>query len=264
MKTHLLIIDPQIDFCDPNRGTLYVPGAEHDITRLAEMLNNHSDQIDAVHVTLDSHHVFDIAHPVFWKDAEGAHPAPFTIIHSADIEAGRWQPVKQELYERALSYAKALESDGRYDLIIWPLHCLIGSEGHGISQPLFDALKAWEAKGTPVNYVHKGENPLTEHYSAIKAEVPDPADPATQPNTALLASLKDADTILIAGEAASHCVANTVRDIAAAFGSPEAIRKIVLLTNATSPVTGFEGLAEKFVQDLKAMGMRTSTTAEWV
>ena len=262
MTTQLLIVDPQVDFCDPARGALYVPGAEHDIARLADLLSRFGSRIDAVHVTLDTHHAFDIAHPVSWKDAAGAHPAPFTTIRAADIAAGRWRPVKPELFDRVLAYARALEAGGRYDLTIWPPHCLIGSEGHAVAQPLFDALKAWESRGTPVDYVRKGENPLTEHYSAVKAEVPDPSDPQTQPNTALLASLNTADIVLVAGEAASHCVANTVRDIAAAFGD-QAVQKLVLLTDATSPVAGFEGLEKEFVQDLTALGMRFGTTTDW-
>ena len=33
-RIELLVIDPQVDFCDPARGALYVPGAEHDMARL--------------------------------------------------------------------------------------------------------------------------------------------------------------------------------------------------------------------------------------
>jgi nicotinamidase-related amidase len=32
VKSHLLVIDPQVDFCDPS-GSLYVPGAEDDMGR---------------------------------------------------------------------------------------------------------------------------------------------------------------------------------------------------------------------------------------
>jgi len=33
-QIELLVIDPQVDFCDPQRGSLYVPGAEHDMNSI--------------------------------------------------------------------------------------------------------------------------------------------------------------------------------------------------------------------------------------
>ena len=59
-NTQLLIIDPQFDFCDPT-GALYVKGAEHDIARLATLINRAKDYIDDVRVTLDSHQPVHIA-----------------------------------------------------------------------------------------------------------------------------------------------------------------------------------------------------------
>ena len=73
-KVELLIIDPQVDFCDPKVGALYVPGAEHDMNRLAAMIRRLNNKIDDIHVTLDSHHLIHIAHPIFWKDS-GDHKA---------------------------------------------------------------------------------------------------------------------------------------------------------------------------------------------
>ena len=77
---HLIVIDPQVDFCDPS-GSLYVKGADQDMQRLATMVRRLKDKIRDIHVTLDSHQIVHIAHPIFWKDgATGAHPNPFTII----------------------------------------------------------------------------------------------------------------------------------------------------------------------------------------
>mgnify|MGYP003665380095 CR=1 FL=1 len=81
MKIHLLIIDPQNDFCNPN-GSLYVPGADEDVKRLAGLVHRMKDKIDDIHVTLDSHRKVDIAHPIWWKDASGAHPGPVAGIHT--------------------------------------------------------------------------------------------------------------------------------------------------------------------------------------
>ena len=60
MNIQLLIIDPQNDFCDP-KGSLFVPGADGDMTRLATMIDRISPKLADIHVTLDSHHLVDIA-----------------------------------------------------------------------------------------------------------------------------------------------------------------------------------------------------------
>lgn len=134
-------------------------------------------------------------------------------------------------------------------------------------------MKNWEGKkpGRMVDYVTKGSNPFTEHFSAIQAEVPDPKDPGTQVNTRLIKSLLEADDVLIAGEASSHCVANTVRDIANNFGSDDFVKKLVYLTDASSAVDSVDGngkhfseYAKEFVQDLVKRGVRTSTTVDFL
>ncbi|MCA1595014.1 MAG: cysteine hydrolase family protein [Chloroflexi bacterium] len=264
MKTHLVIIDPQTDFCDPS-GALYVKGAEDDIRRLAAMVRKTAGGLDDIHVTLDSHRVIDVAHPVFWKASDGTHPAPFTIISAAEVETGRWTPTLPSLYRRMLDYVRALEANQRYPLCIWPPHCLIGSVGHTVVPELLAALQGWEQQRFGlVDFVTKGSNPWTEHYSAVCADVPDPSDPGTQINTRFIQTLMDADQVAIAGEAGSHCLANTVRDIANSFGDDSAVKRLVLLEDATSPVPGFEPLQDAFVKEMKARGMQISTTRDFL
>jgi nicotinamidase-related amidase len=144
MRLHGLIIDPQEDFCNPN-GTLFVPGAETDMARLAAMVRRLGSRITNLHVTLDSHHTLDIAHPIWWQDAEGGHPAPFTIITPDDLAAGRWQAADPASRDRSEAYVRHLAANGRYPLCIWPYHCLIGSAGHAVVPDLFGALREWEA-----------------------------------------------------------------------------------------------------------------------
>ncbi|GLR14629.1 hypothetical protein GCM10007907_34190 [Chitinimonas prasina] len=258
-KTQLLIIDPQNDFCDIPGAALPVPGAQADMQRLAGLVARIGQQLDAIHVTLDTHNPLDIAHPGWWQDAAGASPAPFTVISVDDVRQGRWQARDASQAARSLAYVQTLAERGRYQLIIWPEHCLLGSWGHNVEATLFAALLQWgRTQLRTVNYVTKGINPTTEHYSAIQAEVPDDADPDTLVNQALLARLRQADTILIAGEALSHCVASTVRDLAEQLG-PGHIGKLMLLTDCASPVSGFESLGRHFVEEMSAMGMRTMT-----
>ena len=215
-------------------------------------------------MTVDSHHLVDIAHPIFWQDERGSHPAPFTIISAEDVEAGRWTAAQPEARQRAAAYVQALDRHGRYPLCIWPPHCLLGSRGHDVLPVLFDALQGWERRYAVVDYIQKGSNIYTEHYSAIQADVPDPADPGTQVNTALVESLKQADILAVAGEAGSHCVANTVRDLADQFGDDRLLSKIVLLRDAVSPVGGFEAFENSFISEMTARGMRLSTTTEFL
>ena len=262
MQVQLLVIDPQIDFCDPN-GALSVAGADGDMARLAQMIERLAPRLDRIHVTLDSHHLVDIAHPIFWQDEGGNSPAPFTIISAEDVEAGRWKAAQPQARDRAAAYVQALARHGRYPLCIWPPHCLLGSRGHDVQPALFDALQAWEQRYAVVDYVQKGSNIYTEHYSAIQADVPDPSDPSTQVNTALIEALKQADIVAVAGEAGSHCVANTVRDLAQ-FGGEQLASKIVLLRDAVSPVGGFEAFQDSFISELTGQGMRLSTTAEFL
>jgi nicotinamidase/pyrazinamidase len=68
--------------------------------------------------------------------------------------------------------------------------------------------------------VLKGQNPLTEQYSAFRAEVPRADDPRTQLNTPLLDAPGPATTCwLVAGEALSHCVAASGQDMLAHWGA---------------------------------------------
>ena len=85
---HLLVIDPQNDFCDPN-GSLYVPGAQDDMDRLASLIDKMRDRLTDIHVTMDSHRKVDISHPIWFKDARGHHPDPFTVVTAEDLDAGR-------------------------------------------------------------------------------------------------------------------------------------------------------------------------------
>ena len=263
MRLEFLIIDPQNDFSDAPGAALPVPGASADAERLAGVLDRLGDRIAAIHVTLDTHQLVDISHPIFWRDNNGHPPPPFTQITVADVEQGVWRAFQPEHQLRALEYVRALRDNGRYTLTIWPPHCLVGSWGHGVMPAVAGALQRWEeARFTRVDYVTKGHNPWTEHYSAVRADVPDPADPGTQLNTRLIRTLENADVVALSGQALSHCVANTVRDIADCMGQ-ESIRKLVLIEDTSSPVPGFEDLARQFLADLRQRGMQTAKAAEF-
>lgn len=266
MKVYLLVIDPQTDFCSPN-GSLSVAGAHDDMVRLATMVkSNH--RIDDIYVTLDSHPRIHIAHPNFWRNSKGQMPAPFTQITAQDVRDGIWTPVKLSLQKRALDYVQKLDASKRYGLTIWPIHCVIATPGHCVYAPFQEALNEWQDKRIAVpTYITKGTNVFTEHYSAIKAEVPDPEDAGTQINVQFLQAVNEADIVLLAGEAGSHCLANTIRDAVDWFGTQTGddsfTKKLVLLEDCTSPVTGFEPQQDAMIKDMVAKGMRVSKSTDW-
>jgi len=272
----LLIIDPQNDFCDvpasyrpvdPLTGAIAAPalpvaGAHADMLRTAAFIRAAGSALTDITITLDSHHHIDIAHPTCWQRADESAVTPFTTITAKQVRAREFQPRDPAALPRALAYLDELEARGRYTLMAWPVHCEIGTWGHGIHADVLAACNAWEeAQLRGVRKVTKGENPWTEHYSAIQAEVPDADDPHTQLNAALLAELDKADTLLITGEASSHCVRATTEHIVANLpgGRPE---RVVLLTDCMSPVGGFEAQHTAFLAGMRALGVRLMTSVE--
>ena len=269
LNTHLLIIDPQNDFCDlpeswrpldPVSGqrlapALPVAGAHADMLRLAELIVRLSPRLAGITITLDSHHRLDIAHPTFWQTGEGLPVPSFTPITSAQTRAGRYLPRDPSALPRALAYMDELERRGRYTLMVWPVHCEIGSWGHGVHAAVKAAYNRWEeTQLKAARKVIKGSNPWTEHYSALQAEVPDPSDPDTQMNTSLIAELDRADHLLVAGEAGSHCVRASVEHLADNLPSGQ-LGKITLITDCISPVAGFEAQQQEFFEAMRARGL---------
>lgn len=267
-KTHLICIDPQNDFCITNgpggeKGTLVVGGADGDMARLAAFISKNENRLSKIHCTLDSHQSVHIAHPIFWVNTKGEHPAPFSLITADDVKNGVWRCFNPRFQGRAQAYVDALAKNGRYVLCIWPAHCLIGSWGHSIVPSVQQALTNWEVnRFAKINFVAKGSNLFTEHYSGVQADVPDDSDPSTKLNTSLIDSLTEADEILITGEALSHCVASTITDVATQFGDDN-VKKFTLLQDTTSSVPGFEKLGQEFIARMVKKGMNLTTTKDW-
>jgi nicotinamidase-related amidase len=271
---HLLVIDPQNDFCDlpdsyrpqdpvsrqPLAPSLPVAGAHQDMLRLAGLINRGRAGLTAISVTLDSHHRFDIAHPTFWIAADGVPVAPFTEITAADVRAEKFLPRHPAALPLALNYLDKLEAAGRYQLMVWPVHCEIGTWGNNVHADVRAAYSRWEEAALGiVAKLAKGSNPWTEHYSAVMAEVPDADDPDTQFNVKFVDNLAEADHIYVAGEAGSHCVKATVEHIAdyfAAHHGAAALAKLTLIVDCISPVAGFEPQYQAFLQAMGARGVR--------
>jgi nicotinamidase/pyrazinamidase len=257
-KTALLIIDAQVDFCDP-RGALFVPGAERDVVNIARLIAIEGEKLDSIFVTLDTHHVIDIAHPLFWEDQNGNTIAPFTLITSKAVVDGRWIPRYDKEY--VLSYLKTLENQGEFQHFIWPEHCLVGSKGAALDDTILDALLAWTHRtGKDYIAVSKGINPLTEHFGVFKAQVTIEAAPETDVNRSFLSELENFDRVLVAGEARSHCVATSIRQIVQL--APSLIPKVTVLTDCISDVTNWGHLADPIFEEALQKGMQFKTSDE--
>jgi nicotinamidase-related amidase len=280
LSVYLLVIDPQKDFMDDPDSALPVPGANEDMRRCAAMINRVGRRIRDIYATLDSHHVIDVGHPSMWENADGVMPAPFTIIPPSDIEDGVWAPRRpnakpsqlggKTLQEYMVGYARRLETNGNYPLMVWPEHCVIGTPGHTVQSDLMVAIHQWERDHfANAGFVTKGTNTFTEHYGALMAEVPMASDPSSGLNTELLEVLADADIVAIAGEALSHCVKSTVTQIADNIGG-EHVKKFHILTDCSSPVPkvgdgpDFPAIAEEWLKEMERRGMTLTTSTEFL
>ena len=65
------------------------------------------------------------------------------------------------------------------------------------------------------------------------------------------------DVIWLAGEAKSHCVANTLKQM---FDYPEIIRRLVILEDCMSNISGCEDLAISIYEKAACMGARFVTS----
>src|SRR5690606_24582030 len=139
-------------------------------------------------------------------------------------------------------YVHALEAEAKKVLTIWPYHVMLGGVGNALDPVLWSAV-IWHglARKTQPAWVVKGMLPHTEHYSAIQPEIPPPSTaPGAEAggrNQAMLDALTAHDYVLIAGEAESHCVLETLEDIVEALaGQPERLRRLYVLQDCMSPV----------------------------
>ena len=230
----LLLVDMQVDFCH-EQGTLYTPGASGDMRRTIEFLFRHAPQITRIMCSLDTHLPHQIFHPAWWVDAEGNPPAPLTVITHEDVEKGKWRPVRETDWSK--DYVRKLEQNAQKQLMIWPYHVPRGGVGHLVDPEVWSAV-FWHsiARNTQPIWWGKGMNPRTEHYSAVQPEVI-PNEEQEQKAEEFLRRVADFDYVAVAGEAASHCVLETMEDIVEAFrDDPDHLKRIALLTDCTSPV----------------------------
>jgi nicotinamidase-related amidase len=260
-RVHALLIDVQKDFCFPE-GTLYVggrsgTGAIDDSRRLAEFLYRNAAVITGITATFDTHHAHQIFFVSFWVDADGQPPAPHRVVTVDDLDSGRLRPnpdlvpwlghgQAEWLSRQARYYCQELEKAGKYQLYLWPPHCILGSDGHALVGVIQEA-RMFHAflRSAPDRSEIKGRNALSEFYSVFSTEVLGLHDGGEggERNTALLDDLLAEDAIIVAGQAESHCVKSSIEDLLAEIRlrDPGLARKVYVLVDCMSSVAVPDG-----------------------
>ena len=295
---HLLLIDVQKDFCFPE-GSLFVAGrsgrgAVDDSRRIAELVYKNLGTITSITATMDTHFAHQIFFPAFWVTGDGDPVTAHRVITAADIDAGvvRPNPAMAKwlcggnytwLLKQARHYVETLEKAGKYQLYLWPPHCILGSDGHALAGVVHEArmFHAY-ARGAQSWVEVKGGHPLTENYSVMAPEVLSRHDgqPLAQKNAQFLRTLLSADAVVIAGQAASHCVKSSIDDILTEIAAtdPDLAKKVYLVTDCMSAVTVPDGKggfvadftpeAEQALARFAAAGMKlvksTEPMASWL
>lgn len=249
-KEILIIVDPQNSFCDPTQP-MYVPGAEKDCEVIASMLHHYWDEVI---VSMDMHSMHSMYHDIFWsKDKD----------HSVQFE-GFGRVTKDnfmvEFFPDNNDYvnkiSKILERSGYID--IWPVHCVTGTYSASIENRIAEQLGFWSVRASkPIHYMFKGTNPFKENYSMFtnKRQIKKINYIFNSTCTHLL---DDTLTIYVCGEAASHCVKETVKDIINKYCNlPDCYFNtnvtIKLVTNATSFIHGYKHVKQNFYDLLSSM-----------
>ncbi len=252
----LLLIDMQKDFCFPE-GTLYVggrsgTGAIDDSERMARFIYRNLANITQIRKTFDTHFLFQIFFAWFWVDKYGKPLNPWTIITTDMVRSGEAKPnpavcryIINKPYTWVLKqvefYCAELERGGQYALILWPPHCILGSDGHAIVGLIEEATAFHNLARVSQSWGEvKGGNFLTENYGAIKPEVLMTWDgkPLAEKNKKLVTLLARCKRLIIAGQASSHCVATTEAQLMDEFLvlDKELLRKIYIVTDCMSAV----------------------------
>lgn len=262
MNSALLVIDNQIDFMDLPGSALPVTGAVKDTERLVAAMAKTA--FGAIFTSLDTHHTLDISHPAWWKKPDGSFVDPFTVITPDDVREGKFTARIDPA--RSLQYLDDLKANGEFQHMVWTEHCIEGSAGHALLPIYAQALKEFEMDNLRwVNYIRKGENPFTEHFGIFRANVPMASDPNTNVNQGIFQTLNTFDEIYLSGQARSHCVANSLKQLLEI--APNLASKLIIIEDTMSDVPGLPQDFYNYVQTIYdgaiAKGVRTIKSTDF-
>lgn len=268
-RVHLLLIDVQKDFCFPE-GSLFVGGrsgrgAVADNERIARFIYGNLAILTETTSTMDTHFPHQIFFPSFWLDSLGEPLSPHREITTSEIRGGKVRPNPAVaewlcggdygwLLRQVDHYSAELERAGKYRLYLWPPHCLLGGEGHVLSGVIQEARLFHSFVRSARGAIEvKGGNPLTENYSVLSPEVLTRHDGGhlAERNRELIERLLKEDYLIIAGQAASHCVRSSIDDLLAEIQSRDErlAEKVYILKDCMSAVAIPDGTGQGFLAD---------------
>jgi len=125
-----------------------------------------------------------------------------------------------------------------------------------------EALIEWTRDGNYYQVVRKGTNPLTEHFGIFRANIPINDRPETQLNLSLINTLEQYSNVFLAGEAKSHCIANSLKQ--AMEVAPTLARKFIVIEDCMSDVNGLSYLGKPIFDKARSMGIRFANASELV
>ena len=238
-------IDVQQDFMD--YGALGVAGAQKDVERMTRFIYDNMEKISNIAVSMDTHTPHQIFHPCWWIDENGEHPAPYTVITLKDLDEGRWRAVINPQASR--EYVKHLEQDAKKALCIWTYHCMQGTTGAALENQFANMIYFHSvARKAVVQRLVKGQDPMSEMYGIIRPEY----DTKGYMNLEFLNKLERFDKVLIAGEAKSHCVLESIKQILEYYETrPEVTEKVYVLEDCMSSISGYEDMANQMFEDFR-------------
>lgn len=268
----LTIIDQQKTFCLSDGELSIAPASVSDTVNVCDFVYRNLRVISDLILTLDTHYLFQIFHPLFWMDADGNHPPGFTVVLPGDI--GKRIFVNPEmahillgdmkflpwLQSYALHYTEELARTGKPPLVVWPVHARLGSPGHALVPALQVAVDFHDiARWSKSQYRIKGDLPLSEYYSPFGTEIVRAHDGVVvgEESDKVVEDLLKYEVLVIAGEAESHCVRAAIYDILKKIKlqDPSLAKRIYILGDCTSSVPGFEQQGKDAIEDFKKNGM---------
>ena len=259
IKILFLGIDPQIDFMPG--GSLAVPNANSDMSRACKLIYRNIDKISCITSSKDTHFKNQIFFPSWWIGPDNKHPDPYTIITLDDVLSNKWTPIYKK--DESLIYLNELESRGKKKLCIWPYHTLYKTKGWQFVNE-YAIIRYFHSfvRNSDNPIIIKGQNPCSEMYGIIRPEY---SSKKNSVNTYVLDYFRKYDLIYIFGEAASHCVLESLLQIAEYFiDKPEILKKIYVIVDCMSSIPTFEEETKKAFEYLYSLGMNFVTAEEVV
>ncbi|SDH84483.1 hypothetical protein [Paenibacillus naphthalenovorans] len=224
----LFVIDPQNDFMDD--GALPVAGAKKDMARLEAFITANERAIARIGYSLDTHQPISIFFSVWWADQDGQSPKSYTTITYDDVMAGRWSPCFHP--DESLQCLSQLRS-----IMIWADHCLQGTPGAAVEPNIYHAIiRHSRRKGLNPLVIEKGLDPISDMYGIVHPEY----NPMNRYDDRMINEFRKYDEVIFAGEAASHCVLTSVKQVMVLFEQETVKPRFSILTDCMSPIAGFE------------------------